>query len=103
MTKEDKIKRSALDRIDMYIKSQINKGRLLENIELNQELCCLSAEEYNEVKTNIEEFNNDLNRRYIYCKNRSITVQNKENAYCPKRKTESQAAHCNALPKENDD
>lgn len=78
MTKQDLIKRSALDRIDRYIKNQIKQGWLLENIELNQELCYLSAEEYDEVKTNIEEFNNDFDRRYSYCKNRSITVPNKE-------------------------
>lgn len=78
MTKQDLIKCSALNEIDSYIKNRFDQGWLLENIKLGKDECNLSPDEYKEVQTNIEEFNNDFNRRYSYCKDRSIAVPNKE-------------------------
>lgn len=74
MNRNDIVKRNALDRIDKYIREQLRLGQLLEFLVLGKEVCRLSDEEFAEVKTNIQRFNDSPENRFLYCNHRSIEI-----------------------------
>ena len=70
----DAIRREALEKVDQFIQKQLNNGICLKSIVLNKQSCQLTEIEAKEVKQNMKEFNESLERKKKYCKNRGIDI-----------------------------
>lgn len=70
----DAIKKDALEKLDLFIQKQLKEGFFLKEITLNKQSCQLTEIEAKEVGKNMKEFNESLERKKKYCKNRGIDI-----------------------------